>query len=152
MRGGTSIHATEHHSTEDEKWQVWIRRCCCLFVTVYNITQPLFQHKHLATLECSLHSMVNTWATNKHTHPGLPDLPSHQQWQDQPLDKITAKKQELTIMKLATIEDQLLMKQENARANAHQPPSPGMTKKPRVQATSSSNPSVTSTNDGQCMY
>jgi len=80
-------------------------------------------------------------------------MPSQRKQQEQPKDKVTVEKmQEVAITKVAAIENQLLTKQVNAKANARQPGGPSMTKKPRVQAASSPNQSVQCTNEGQCMY
>ena len=142
------------------RWvRTWFRMCCCLFVTVQPPTAASHLHLLIQTTRDTClfslfnHSMVNTWAANKYTHPGLPDMPSQQQQQEQPKDKVTVEKmQEVAITKVAAIENQLLMKQVNAKANAHQPGGPSMTKKPCVQAASSPNQSVQCTNKGQCMY
>ena len=129
--------------------------CCCLFVAVQlptAISLSHFQNKQLATLACSLCSMVNTRATNKYTHPGLPDLPSQRQRQEQPKDSVTVEKQGVAVTKVAMIENQLLTTQENAKANARQPAGPGIAKEPHVQVSSSPNVSVGPTGEGLRTY
>ena len=124
--------------------------CHCL-TSNSNKSLTLLKQTTCNTCLFSLFKM-NTQATNKYTHPGLPDLPSQRQWQEQLKDSVTVEKQGVAVTKVAMIKNQLLTTQENAKANACQPAGPGITKKPHVQVSSSPNVSVRPTSEGLHMY
>ncbi|KIJ13000.1 hypothetical protein PAXINDRAFT_14209 [Paxillus involutus ATCC 200175] len=97
------------------------------------------------TLACCLQLMVTTRKQNQQAHPGYPDLPSPRQPQGKLKAKVAKaelqKKQELAIKKVATVEDKLLTDQQSNRANARQPPGPGVVKKLCAKAASTSSQS-----------
>ena len=83
--------------------------------------------------------MVNTRATNKDTHPGYWDLPSAQAKQAKSNGAdATLEQQKHAIQNIATIEKDLLTKQQSSSANARQLHGPGGTKQQPVSKGSSS--------------
>ncbi|KIK91282.1 hypothetical protein PAXRUDRAFT_89672, partial [Paxillus rubicundulus Ve08.2h10] len=73
-----------------------------------------------------------TRTRNKLKHPGLPDIPTTK-WEKaskKPGKPNSTAEQRQIIERIATLEDQLLTKQNMRKSNASQPPSPSVTKKP----------------------